>query len=237
MAQFLGLENDHDHGDHDHGEAPQQTAAWNSALKGLSLKSLTQGLVITPNFLFLMLFLAFTGWLGVVYWVRHNEPFANAVLGSGRAYAPTAHADRRLLDGVREAMPFKTSPNTGKIYTPTPGPGPQPYGYQVPQAAAIGSIASPGLAPAQIPSAPALGHFAAPHSMRSYGNVPQYNPAPAPAPAAGYGWSLAEGGFSQESAHFMSQFGAPQALSPAYSHVYVPVATPTGQRLKVYTTR
>ena len=202
--------------------------------------------MITPNFLFLLLFLAFTGWLGVVYWVRHNEPFANAVLGSGRAYAPTAHADRRLLEGVREAMPFKTSPNTGKIYTPTPGPPPQPYGYgQLPQAASVGQISSHGMSALPNPGASALGHFAAPHSMRSYGNGPHYSPAPASAPVpspgsvpgGGYGWSLAEGGFSQESAHFMSQFGAPQTVSPAYSHVYVPVATPTGHRLKVYTTR
>ncbi len=138
LSHLLGLDHDcHDsghadggHGDHgDHakeGQAPQQTVIWNSALQSMKLSNLFQGIHISPNVLFFLMFSAFFGWLFVLYWIRHNEPFANQVLGSN-AYSPTAAADRRLVAGVRSAMPFKTVPTSGYIYTPnTAVPGHHP---------------------------------------------------------------------------------------------------------------
>ncbi len=138
LSHLLGLDHDcHDaghadggHGDHgDHapeGQAPQQTVIWNSALQSMKLSNLFAGIHISPNVLFFLMFSAFVGWLFVLYWIRHNEPFANQVLGSN-AYSPTAAADRRMIAGVRSAMPFRTTATGGYIYTPnTTVPGYHP---------------------------------------------------------------------------------------------------------------
>lgn len=136
IAHLLGLDhNDHGahggHGDgahhdggHGHGHNgghTAQTPFWSSALQGIKLSNIFQGINITPNFLLLLLFGSFTAWLGVIYWIRHNEPLANQVLGSGGAYAPTAVSDRKLLHGMKEVFPVKTSQHTGRIYTPPVG--------------------------------------------------------------------------------------------------------------------
>lgn len=127
IAQILGLDQqDHAHLAHHGGEggeglAPSQSASWNSALQGLKLENLMAGINITPNFLLFMLFASFVGWLGVVYWIRHHEPFANQVLGSSAAYAPTAGQDRILINGARQALPLKTGPKSGMVYCPQPG--------------------------------------------------------------------------------------------------------------------
>ncbi|MBU6455353.1 MAG: hypothetical protein KGS72_26515, partial [Cyanobacteria bacterium REEB67] len=128
LAQILGLDQqDHAHLAHHGGEgasghAPSQTPAWSSALQALKIENLIAGINITPNFLLVLLFAAFTGWLGVIYWIRHHEPFANQVLGSSAAYAPTAGADRRLINNARDALPFKTSAQSGMVYCPQPQP-------------------------------------------------------------------------------------------------------------------
>lgn len=137
LSHLLGLDHDchesghsdgghGDHGDQKEGQAPQQTAIWSSALQSMKLSNLFQGINISPNVLFFLMFSAFFSWLFVLYWIRHNEPFANQVLGSN-AYSPTAAADRRLVAGVRGAMPFKTTATSGYIYTPnTTVPGYHP---------------------------------------------------------------------------------------------------------------
>ena len=126
LAQILGLDHqDHAHLAH-HGaegasdQMPSQTAAWSSALQGLRIENLIAGINITPNHLLIMLFAAFIGWLGVIYFIRHHEPFANQVLGSSAAYAPTAGADQRLINSSRDALPFKTSASSGIVYVPQP---------------------------------------------------------------------------------------------------------------------
>jgi len=250
LAQFLGLD-DHDHGQdhghdhgHDHGEAPQQTGVWNSALKGMSLKTLTQGLVITPNFLFFCLFAAFTGWLGVIYWIRHNEPFANQVVGGISAYAPTAHFDRKLIGSAREALPIKTTKNSGIVYTPAPANMPQGYNPStgdfhasaaqpmVMQASTTAHMqpalrtfaaSSPGaMPPTMLMSNPQTMPQGSAHpSLRSFSNqaqmatqLPQSVPQPMPIQAQQPGWSLANGHYSQDTAVYESQFGHPQQGMP-----------------------
>jgi len=126
LAQILGLDQqDHAHlahhgGEGAEGQAPSQTPAWNSALQGLKLENLIAGINITPNFLLFALFASFVGWLGVIYWIRHHEPFANLVLGSSAAYAPTVGADRVLINDCRQAAPLKTSAQSGIVYVPQP---------------------------------------------------------------------------------------------------------------------
>ncbi len=244
LAQFLGIDNDHDHGDHghdhghDHGEAPQQTAIWNSALKGLSLKSFFSGFVITPNMLLLMLFTGFALWLPLVYWIRHNEPFANAVLGTHRNYAPTAHEDQKILAGTRGAMPFMTNENSGKIYTPQTAPPPQPQmqhasPYMAGPAHSTAGHRSMRSYSARDSRANMLAAAAAGQPMAQAGaqNATQNSTqsgAPAPAPVQNYGWSLAESGLNSQPTGFMTQFGQPMNVT---------VESSNGSRLRVITDR
>lgn len=103
------------------GHVPAQTPFWSSALQGVKIGNVFQGINITPNFLLLLLFSWMVAWLGVIYWIRHHEPLANQVLGSSGAYAPTAVSDRSMLHGLKEVFPVKTSSSTGHIYTPPVG--------------------------------------------------------------------------------------------------------------------
>ena len=118
-----GFDHGHDHGDHGHdhghdmGGHPDQSPIWSQAMQGLKLNDFISSIKITPNHLLLFMFMGFTGWLGVIYWIRHHEPMANHLLGSGPAY-PGSHVDRLLLDGAREALPVKTTPGSGRVYTP-----------------------------------------------------------------------------------------------------------------------
>jgi len=102
----------------DAGQAPSQSAMYSNALAGISLAEAFKGIRVTPNFLYLCLFSGFTLWLFVVYWIRHNEPLANQVLGSGPMHTRSVVDDRRLLNSVKDAMPFRTSATFGDIYTP-----------------------------------------------------------------------------------------------------------------------
>ncbi len=97
---------------------------------GIKFSDFFQGIKITPNFMFFLLFFGFFCWLFVIYWVRHNEPLANQVLGSPRAHSHKIAADRKLVAGVKNAFPVQTSSKTGEIYVPgvepvpsTPGAG------------------------------------------------------------------------------------------------------------------
>ena len=115
----------HDHHgfNHQHGAdqalgGPSTTPAWNGAFRGVKFSDIIQGINVTPNFMLAMLFIGFTAWLFVVYWIRHNEPFANQVLGTPNSGAPTANADRILVEGAKNALPIRTSAKTGSFYTP-----------------------------------------------------------------------------------------------------------------------
>jgi hypothetical protein len=100
------------------GQTPSQSVMYSNALAGISLSEAFKGIRVTPNFLYLCLFSGFTFWLFVVYWIRHNEPLANQVLGTGPMHTRSVVDDRRLLNSVKDAMPFRTSQTFGDIYTP-----------------------------------------------------------------------------------------------------------------------
>lgn len=96
--------------------------SWRGAIKRANISSIFQGINITPNMLFLLLFLGMGLWLWVIYWVRHNEPLANQVLGTTNS-SVQAHADRRIVDGIRKAVPIRTGSNTGRVFVPTGNAG------------------------------------------------------------------------------------------------------------------
>jgi hypothetical protein len=100
--------------------APTKRPTFNGSYRKLKLSDAFTGINITHNFLFLVLFLGFTFWLFVVYWVRHHEPLANDVLGVGSAYSKTADADRRLMAQIKRTLPVHTSSETGNFYVPIP---------------------------------------------------------------------------------------------------------------------
>lgn len=111
------------HGGHGAVTHPSQMIGWSSALQALNLSNWLQGIAVTPNFLFLLLFGFLIFWLFVVYWIRHNEPLANQVLGStGACQSRQAFADRHLLGGIKEAFPVKTTSTTGEVYVPNQPP-------------------------------------------------------------------------------------------------------------------
>lgn len=189
LGQLFGDGHDHgghhgSHGGHHHhhtGEFssnPQGSASWTSALSGIKLSEALKGISVTPNMMLLFMFLSFTAWLGVVYWVRHNEPFVNQVVGT-HVHAPTGHADRHLVNGVRHALPIRTTPQSGMIYVPGVPEVAPPAAVPVP-AAALASPVAPEVAP--VPGGaplPVLGHVAPtvtpvvpPAAMRGAYHVP-----------------------------------------------------------------
>lgn len=139
LSQLLGLNQDTAQGSHGGGQGkfqanqsvqghnrttrPSPGGGWNSALQNLKLSDAFQGINVTPNFLFLLLFVGLTAWLAVVYYIRHNEPLANSVLGTPAAGSATAAADRQLVAGLKKTLPVRTSPTSGEFYVPIPHQG------------------------------------------------------------------------------------------------------------------
>jgi hypothetical protein len=128
LTHLLGLDHDaHGHGGGEHGahgemaqHMPSHSAGWNSALQSVKLSDALQGINVTPNFLFILMFFGFICWLFVIYWVRHHEPLANGVLGTAAAHSATEAADRRILAGTKYAFPNRTCEAMGDIYVPMP---------------------------------------------------------------------------------------------------------------------
>lgn len=104
-----GHDHSHDHG-HDHASegGASTTPIYNAGLKGIKFSDLFKGINFTPNFSIAMFFLGYALWLFVLYFIRHNEPFANQVLGTPNAGAPTVHQDRHIVNGVSNALPIKS---------------------------------------------------------------------------------------------------------------------------------
>lgn len=191
-----------------------------SAFASFNFMSLFKGINITPNHLLILLFLFFFFWLFVVYWIRHNEPLANQVLGSSHAFAPTAQQDRHLINGVKEAYPVRTSPTSGQIWTPPIGIHDSNVhgGQQAPQ-----QMAAP--APVQIPvqpHAPARLAGVDPMATQMHAGAQRlFSAHQQPMGAQQQAlmqqqqafqqsqWSLANGGYQQAPATYSTQFGSP----------------------------
>jgi hypothetical protein len=152
-----------------------------SVVRSMKLSHLFHGINVTPNFLFLVLFLGFTAWLGVVYFVRHHEPLANDVLGVGAARSATSDADRRLVAGIKRVLPVRTSESTGDFYVPIPQGGGRlsasgDYGYANNMGAAygqpVGNMGMP-LPPPPVPAPTPVPPEPTPLSYYPYAAAPQ----------------------------------------------------------------
>lgn len=83
----------------------------------VKLSEVFSGFKITINGIVALFFIGYALWLVVIYFIRHNEPLANHVLGTPTAGAPTSHADRLIVGGAKNALPIATTGSAG-FYTP-----------------------------------------------------------------------------------------------------------------------
>ncbi len=83
---------------------------------------LTEGLKMNHGIRFAILFIAFAGWLYIVYWIRHHDPLKTQAIGVSTVAAPTASQDKSIVSSVRNAFPLKTSQDFGSLYVPSPQP-------------------------------------------------------------------------------------------------------------------
>jgi hypothetical protein len=202
-------------------ERPQ--SGWGATLQSLKLSDALQGINVTPNFLFLLLFLGFAGWLWVVYWIRHNEPLANSVLGTHTAQSTTTHADRSMLAGIKKTLPVRTSNNMGDYYVPIPHQGgiaaSGDYGH-----GGAGAYAYPPhtALPAHSPAHPQA-VVPQQHAMMPTPSMPVPQPMPMPAPPQPTPLS-----------YNYNPYAAPQQpyYQPHGTAYMVPVQQPQGTRLK-----
>jgi hypothetical protein len=193
----------------------------------MKLSDVLQGINVTPNFLFLLLFLGFTAWLGVVYWVRHHEPLANHVLGTGNGAAQSASAiaDRRLVAGIKKTLPIRTSHETGEFYVPIPhgneiihsGHYGSPAHY-----AALGQHSGPSAAYGQT-------HASGQMPLPSPPVPPTPSPQPQPTPLGEY-YNQGMGGFPN------NPYAQPMA-APGGAAYMVPVPHTAGTRVKMIVNR
>lgn len=151
LSHLLGLDHDagmhssHAHAPVTHGASPSQSPVWSSAMQGIKFTDIFQGIKLTANFWLAVMFLAFIGWLFVIYWIRHHEPLANSVIGTGAALSPTAEFDRKMMAHTSSAIPMRTSPTMGSVYTPLP------EGQQGAPQADLAAMTSPGAVAAAAP--------------------------------------------------------------------------------------
>jgi hypothetical protein len=113
MSHLLGL-------DHEPSNAKGQ--AGTAQARTIKFSDLFHGIKLTPNFMFFLLFLGFFLWLFVIYWVRHHEPLADQVLGTPKVDPRSAQTDRRLVEGMKAAVPVRTSASSGEVFVPNSPP-------------------------------------------------------------------------------------------------------------------
>lgn len=75
------------------------------------------GWKMTVNGITALFFIGYALWLVVLYFIRHNEPLANQVIGTPNAGAPTSDYDRILVGGAKYALPIQATGAHG-FYTP-----------------------------------------------------------------------------------------------------------------------
>jgi len=121
---------DHSSGGHLHGHPQAQQAPpprkavthgplWLMALQSVNLSKALDGVTLSHNFLLLLLFIGFFGWLYVVYWIRHQEsPDANKFYAAGPVMSARIARDRQIVAGVKGAVPARTSADFGSVWTP-----------------------------------------------------------------------------------------------------------------------
>ena len=130
---------------------------WVSSLQHAKLSHLFEGMHITANMGFGLLFAFLICWLFLLYFIRHHEPFAGSVLGHSAAQSSRIAVDRQVINGSHIAMPYPTRADD-TFFVPSPGqPEPQatPVLPQTPDLTVAAPVQSPQLVPsAMVPQAP-----------------------------------------------------------------------------------
>jgi hypothetical protein len=224
LSHILGLDHNTHHGAHGHSgmqsgavHNPSQSPMWSSALQGVKLSNFFQGITISANAWLAIMFMGFISWLFVLYFIRHHEPFANAVLGSSAAQSPTADFDRRMIANVKEAFPLHT-PNMG-LYAPSP-----PARTAPPGSASAAPLPATYMAPSAF----------APMPVQTLTPVLPSTGYPAPNPGA---TTFAAGPFGQPIAGNNFYQSPPSQFNSATPYMNVPQYLQYGTRLRSIVSR
>jgi len=124
LNHFLGNDINHDaahnaHSHHNHaGSTDPAHVQTTDTMNGSRWGQFFAGLPVTPTMLFATLFGGMTLWLGVVYFLSHNNGETAVVKHQ------SSHADRVLLAGTRNAMPMPQRQNYAQ-YSAEPSPAVQ----------------------------------------------------------------------------------------------------------------
>jgi len=118
-----------------HGR-PSRFSIWVGTLKHMKLSQLLEGIQLSVNFQFFLLFVGFTIWLFVIYTIRQQESLEAQVFDNymGRRASPSKMIDQQLVSHMRGAIPLQTTRNASSLFlansapknnTPTPPAPPQ----------------------------------------------------------------------------------------------------------------
>lgn len=108
------------------GRSPIQTSPYNPQSRkskkdplapNFKFMDIFSGWKMTVNGITALFFIGYALWLVVLYFIRHNEPLANQVIGTPNAGAPTSDYDRILVGGAKFALPIQATGEHG-FYTP-----------------------------------------------------------------------------------------------------------------------
>ncbi len=108
------------------GRSPIQSSAYSPQSKkpqkgkveaNFKFMDIFSGWKMTVNGITALFFIGYASWLVVLYFIRHNEPLANQVIGTPNAGAPTSDYDRILVGGAKFALPIQATGQHG-FYTP-----------------------------------------------------------------------------------------------------------------------
>jgi hypothetical protein len=89
------------------------------ALRSVDFSKALEGVTLSQNFLLLVLFIGFFGWLYVVYWIRHHESTdVNKFYNTGPVLSERIARDRMIVNRVKNSVPVHTNEDTGTVWTP-----------------------------------------------------------------------------------------------------------------------
>lgn len=98
-----------------------------------NFQNLIEGLRINNGIRFSILFIAFFGWLYIVYWLRHHEPLKHQAIGMSTVSTVTTPQDKSIIASIKNCFPLKTSADFGTLYVPTPEDTPPENQYMAPR--------------------------------------------------------------------------------------------------------
>jgi hypothetical protein len=106
-----------------HG-GPSRFTIWVAAFKYMKLSQFLQGIELSVNFQFFLLFVGFTIWLFVVYTIRQQDSLEGQMLNTylHKGLSLSQNVDRQLVSHMRGAIPLQTTSNAGSLFFPSSAP-------------------------------------------------------------------------------------------------------------------